>query len=47
MNQLNENLAVIRRQKKIYEKQLKNLEKKIRILSEEETKILKELGVKI
>jgi len=56
MNQLNEKLAIIRRQKKIYKKQLKktkepqeqyDLSKKIMKLDEEEYNILKQLGVKI
>ena len=56
MNQLNETLASIRRQRKIYKKNLDetkepqeqyDLSKKIMVLDEEEYKILKELGVDI
>ena len=56
MNQLNENLRVIRRQKAIYRKMLEceptheektYLEDQIKILNEHEYKILQELGVKI
>ena len=56
MNQLNETLASIRRQKKVYKKKLNetkepqeqyDLSKKIMILDEEESKILKQLGVNI
>ena len=56
MNQLNETLASIRRQRKIYKKNLNetkepqkqyDLSKKIMVLDEEEYKILKELGVNI
>ena len=55
MNQLNETLASIRRQKKLYTKRIfesnepqeqYDLSKKIMVL-EEESKILKELGVDI
>jgi len=53
MNQLNERLASVRRQKKVYEKRMKetkepqeqwDLSKKIMVLEEEESKLLKELG---
>ena len=56
MNQLNQKLASIRRQKKIYEKQMDetkepqeqwDLSKKIMVLEEEESKLLKQLGVRI
>ena len=56
MNQLNKTLASIRRQRKIYKKNLDetkepqeqyDLSKKIMVLEEEESKILKELGVDI
>ena len=56
MNQLNETLASIRRQKKLYTKRIfetkepqeqYDLSKKIMVLDEEEYKILKELGVNI
>lgn len=56
MNLQNETLASIRRQKKIYKKKLNetkepqeqyDLSKKIMVLDEEETKILKELGVNL
>lgn len=56
MNLQNETLASIRRQKKIYKKKLDetkepqeqyDLSKKIMALDEEETKILKELGVNL
>ena len=56
MNQLNETLPSIRRQRKIYKKNLDetkepqeqyDLSKKIMVLDEEEYKILKELGVDI
>ena len=56
MNQLNETLASIRRQKKLYTKRIfesnepqeqYDLSKKIMVLEEEENKILKELGVDI
>ena len=53
MNLVNEKLASIRRQKKLYEKRMKetdepqeqyDLSKKIMVLEEEESKLLKELG---
>ena len=56
MNLLNEKLASIRRQKKVYEKKVfesdepqeqYDLSKKIMVLEEEESKILKELGVDV
>ena len=56
MNQLKETLASIRRQKKLYTKRVfesnepqeqYDLSKKIMVLEEEESKILKELGVDI
>ena len=56
MNQLNENLASVRRQKKVYEKRIKetkepqeqwDLSRKIMVLEEEESKLLKQLGVKL
>jgi len=56
MNQLNQELASIRRQKKIYMKQMDetkepqeqyDLSKKIMVLEEEESKILRQLGVPI
>ena len=56
MNQLNQELASIRRQKRIYEKQMDEitepqeqwkLSKKIMVLEEEESKILNQLGVPI
>lgn len=55
MNQLNQTLASIRRQKSLYEKKISEtkdaqeqytLSKKIMVLEEEESKILKELGEK-
>ena len=54
MNQLNETLASIRRQKKLYTKRIfesddpqeqYDLSKKVMVLEEEESKILKQLGV--
>lgn len=54
MNQLNENLSVIRRQKSIYTKRLeesnnvderKKLSEKIILLNDEERKLLEQLGV--
>lgn len=54
MNQLNENLSAIRRQKTIYNLKLKNtksaeeekeLAEKINLLNEEEQKLLEQLGV--
>ena len=54
MNLLNEKLASIRRQKKLYEKQIFetkepqeqwDISQKIMVLEEEESKLLKELGV--
>ena len=55
MNQLNETLAIIRRQKTIYMLKLKDadvklseeLKKKISELDKEEQRILKELGVSL
>lgn len=56
MNQLNETLASIRRQRKVYKKNLDktkdpqeqyDLSKKIMVLDEEESKLLKELGVNL
>ena len=56
MNLQNETLASIRRQKKIYKRKLNetnepqeqyDLSKKIMVLDEEESKILKELGVNL
>lgn len=56
MNQLNQKLASIRRQKKLYKKQMDetkepqeqwDLSKKIMVLEEEESKLLKQLGVRI
>ena len=56
MNKLNETLASIRRQRKVYKKNLDktkdpqeqyDLSKKIMILDEEESKLLKELGVNL
>ena len=56
MNQLNEQLASIRRQKTIYKKQLKetkdpqeqwDLSRKIMDLDTEESRLLKELGVNL
>ena len=56
MNLLNEKLDSIRRQKKLYEKRMKetkepqeqwDLSKKIMVLEEEESKLLKQLGVRI
>ena len=53
MNQLNQTLASVRRQKKIYEKKIMEskdaqeqyqLSKKVMVLEEEESRILKELG---
>ena len=54
MNQLNENLSAIRRQKTIYNLKLKNtkdaeeekeLSEKIELLAKEEKELLKKLGV--
>ena len=56
MNKLNVELASIRRQKSIYKKileiadepaQIKKLKEKIKILQEEEYRLLRESGVKI
>lgn len=56
MNQLNERLAIVKRQKKIYMKKLNetkepqeqyDLSKKIMKLDEEESELLTQLGVEI
>jgi hypothetical protein len=56
MNQLNEQLATIRRQKSLYKKQLDetndpqeqwDISRKIMVLDEEESKLLNELGVNL
>ena len=56
MNQLNQKLASVRRQKKVYETKMKetkepqeqwDLSHKIMVCEEEESKLLKQLGVKI
>ena len=44
MNSLNEQLRAIRTQKSIYEKQASELNKKIKILTDEEAELLRQLG---